>query len=65
LKDNREKGYNSARFSKNKNKLPDKGRRSRVTAQGSIKKALAMHVHKGAEAPCSSREGLNDLKGEV
>jgi hypothetical protein len=36
-----------------------------MTAEGAIKKALAMHVHKGAEAPCSSREGLNDLKGEV
>jgi hypothetical protein len=57
LKDNREKGYNSAKFGKNKNKLPDKGRRSRVTAQGSIKKALAMHVHKGAEAPCPAKRG--------
>jgi hypothetical protein len=57
LKDNREKGYNSARFSKNKNKLPDKGRRSRVTAQGSIKKALVLPVHKRVEAPCPVKRG--------
>jgi hypothetical protein len=57
LKDNREKGYNSAKFSKNKNKLPDKGRRSKVTAQGSIKKAFALRVHTGVEAPCPVKRG--------
>jgi hypothetical protein len=65
LKDNREKGYNFAEFSKNKNKLPDKGRRSRVTAQGSIKKALALLSTGALKRPAPPREGLNDLKGEV
>jgi hypothetical protein len=58
LKDNREKGYNFAEFSKNKNKLPGKGRRSRVTAQGSIKKALALHVHRGVETPYLVKRGV-------
>jgi hypothetical protein len=57
LKDNREKSYNFAEFSKNKNKLPDEGRRSRVTAQGSIKKALALRIHRGVEAPCPAKRG--------
>jgi len=59
LKDNRKKGYNFAEFSKNKNKLPDEGRRLRVTGQGSIKKTLALHVHKGAEAPCLVERGAD------
>jgi hypothetical protein len=59
LKDNREKGYNFAEFSKNKNKLPDEGRRFRVTVQGSIKKALVLHVHKGAEAPGLVKRGAD------
>jgi hypothetical protein len=59
LKNNGGKDYNFAEFSKNKNELPDEGRKAGTIREVFLRKGLYCMVTRALEGPASPQERLS------